>query len=42
LGKPEAKRIVERPRSRWDDIRMKLKEIGAEGVDWIHLAQDSV
>jgi hypothetical protein len=23
-----------------DDIRMDLREIGWEGVDWIHLAQD--
>jgi hypothetical protein len=26
---------------RWEDnIRMDLGEIGFEGVDWIHLAQD--
>jgi hypothetical protein len=30
-----------RPKRRWDDnIRMDLREIGWEGVDWIHLAQD--
>jgi len=30
-----------RPRPRWEDsIRMDLREIGWEGVDWIHLAQD--
>jgi hypothetical protein len=30
-----------RPRRRWEDnIRMDLREIGWEGVDWIHLAQD--
>jgi hypothetical protein len=23
-----------------DNIKMNLKEIGWEGVDWIHLAQD--
>jgi hypothetical protein len=23
-----------------DNIRMDLREIGFEGVDWIHLAQD--
>jgi hypothetical protein len=29
------------PRCRWkDNIRMDLREIGCEGVDWIHLAQD--
>jgi hypothetical protein len=26
---------------RWEDnIRMDLREIGWEGVDWMHLAQD--
>jgi len=30
-----------RTRSRWEDnIRMDLREIGLEGVEWIHLAQD--
>jgi hypothetical protein len=30
-----------RPRCRWEDnIRMDLREIGWEGVDWMHLAQD--
>jgi hypothetical protein len=30
-----------RPRNRWEDsIRMDLREIGWEGVDWIHLAHD--
>jgi hypothetical protein len=29
VGKPEGKRPLERPRSRWkDDIRMDLKEMG--------------
>jgi hypothetical protein len=28
-------------RHRWEDsIRMEVKEIGWEGVDWMHLAQD--
>jgi hypothetical protein len=28
-------------RRRWEDnIRMDLREMGWEGVDWIHLAQD--
>jgi hypothetical protein len=32
---------VSRPRHRWEDIiKMDLREIGWEGVDWIHLAQD--
>jgi ribosome biogenesis protein Nip4 len=32
---------LRRPRRRWEDnIRMDLRAIGWEGVDWIHLAQD--
>jgi hypothetical protein len=35
------KRPLGRPRSRWDDnIRMHLREIWWESVDWIYLAQD--
>jgi hypothetical protein len=40
VGKPEGKRRLGRPGCRWEDIRMDLREIGSEGVDWIHLAQD--
>jgi hypothetical protein len=41
VGKPEGKRPLGRQRRRWEDgIRMDLKEIGWEGVDWIRLAQD--
>jgi hypothetical protein len=41
VGKPEGKRPFGRPRRRWEDnIGMDLWEIGWEGVDWIHLAQD--
>jgi hypothetical protein len=41
VGKPEGKRPLGRPRYRWEDgIRMDLREIGLEGVDWIRLAQD--
>jgi hypothetical protein len=41
VGKPEGKRPLGRPRRRWEDeIRMDLREIGLEGVDWIRLAQD--
>jgi hypothetical protein len=33
--------IFYRPRRRWvDNIRMDLKEIGWDGMDWIDLAQD--
>jgi hypothetical protein len=41
VGKSEEKRPSRRPRRRWEDnIRIDLREIGWEGVDWIHLAQD--
>jgi hypothetical protein len=41
VGKPEGKRPLVRFRHRWEDnIRMDLREIGLEGVDWIHLVQD--
>jgi hypothetical protein len=41
VGKPEGKRPFVRPRHRWEDnMRMDLKKIGWEGVDWVHLAQD--
>jgi hypothetical protein len=41
VGKPEGKRLLGRPRSRWEDgIRMDLRETGLRDVDWIRLAQD--
>jgi hypothetical protein len=41
MGKPEGKRPLRRPRCRWEDeIRMDLREIGWESVEWIQLAQD--
>jgi hypothetical protein len=34
VGKPEGKRVLGRPRHRWEDgIRMDLGEIGLGGVD---------
>jgi len=34
-------RELAKPKLRWEDnIRMDLREIGWEGVDWIHVAQD--
>jgi hypothetical protein len=40
VGKPEGKRPLGRPRCRWvDNIKMDLREIGWDGVDWIDLAQ---
>jgi hypothetical protein len=39
VGKPEGKKALGRPRRRWEDnIRMDLRGIGWEGVDWMHLA----
>jgi hypothetical protein len=36
----EGKRPLGRPRLRWDDDNKRdLREIGWEGVDWIHLGQ---
>jgi hypothetical protein len=41
VGKPEGKRPLGRPRHRWvDNIKMDLREIGWDGVDWIDMAQD--
>jgi hypothetical protein len=41
MEKPERKRPLGRPRCIWEhNINIDLKEIGWEGVDWIHLAQD--
>jgi hypothetical protein len=41
VGKPEGKRSLRRHRSRWvDNIKMDLREIGWDAVDWIDLAQD--
>jgi hypothetical protein len=36
VGKPEGKRPLGRPKCRWmDNIKMDLKRIGWDGVDWI-------
>jgi hypothetical protein len=40
VEKPEGKEPLGRPRRRWEDnIRMDLREIGWEDVDWMHVAQ---
>jgi hypothetical protein len=42
IGNPEGKRPLGRPSRRWEDnIRMGVRERDCEGMDWIHLAQDS-
>ena len=41
VGKPEGKRLLGRPRRRWEDnIKMDLQEVGCGSTDWIELAQD--
>jgi hypothetical protein len=41
VGKPEEKRPLGRPRRRWvDNIKMDLREIEWDGMDWIKLVQD--
>ena len=36
LGKPEGKRLLERPRRRWvDNISTDLQEVGCGYMDWI-------
>jgi hypothetical protein len=39
VGKHEGKRLLWRPRHRWEDT-MDLQEVENLGVDWIDLAQD--
>jgi hypothetical protein len=41
VGKPERRRPLGRHRHRWEDnIKMNLREIGWEVVDWMDLTQD--
>jgi hypothetical protein len=41
VGKPEGRRPLGRLRRKWvDNIKMDLREIGWDGVDWVDLAQD--
>jgi hypothetical protein len=40
VGKPEGERLLGRPTRRWEDnIRMGLREIEWESMDWIHLVK---
>jgi hypothetical protein len=42
VGKPDGKRSLQRPRSRWEDATIiYLNENGWEVVDWKHLVQVS-
>jgi hypothetical protein len=39
--KPEGKRPLGRPIRRWvDNIKMDIREIGRDCMDWVDLAQD--
>jgi hypothetical protein len=41
VGKPEGKSPLERRRRRWaNNIKMDLREIGWDGMDWIDLTVD--
>jgi hypothetical protein len=41
VGKPEGKRPLGRQRRWWvDNIKIYLRKIGWDGVEWIDLAQD--
>jgi hypothetical protein len=41
VGRLEGRRPLVRPRHRWEDnIKMNLREIRFQNVDWIHLAHD--
>jgi len=43
VGKLKGRRSRERPRNRWDyNIKMNIKEMGSEDVDWIRLVQVKV
>ena len=41
MGKPEGKRLLGRPRHRWEDnIKVDVQEVGGGRGDWMELAQD--
>jgi hypothetical protein len=41
VRKPQEKRQLGRLRRRWEDnIGMYVREVGWEGVDWMHVAKD--
>jgi hypothetical protein len=41
MGKPEGRRPLGRTIRMWvDNIKMDIREIGWDGVDWVNLAQD--
>jgi hypothetical protein len=41
VGKPEGKSPLGRPRRRWvDNIKIDLRDIGWDNVNWVDMAQD--
>jgi hypothetical protein len=41
VGMPEGKRLLGRPRRRWEDnIKIEVEEIWIDGTNWMRLAQD--
>jgi hypothetical protein len=41
VGRPEGKRPLGRPRRRLvGNIKMDIRDIGWDGMDWVHLDQD--
>jgi ERCC4-type nuclease len=43
VKKSQEKKSRERPRHRWEDhIKIDLREIECEAVEWMHLAQNRV
>jgi hypothetical protein len=41
VGKPEGKRLLGRPRHRWEDnFKVDLQEVECGYMDWIELTQD--
>jgi hypothetical protein len=43
VGRSEGKRPLERPSHRWEhNIKLDLREIGIDGVNWIRLAKDRI
>ena len=40
IGKPTGRKLLGRPRSRWEDnVRMDLKEIGISTKNWVDSSQ---
>jgi hypothetical protein len=43
VWRPEEKRLLGRPSVRWENnMKIDLRDIGIDGVNWIRLAQDRI